>query len=49
MSKKDITKRKKGEVIYEAQLEGQKRKYIDYKIILMVLLFGIVSLIMILD
>lgn len=49
MSKRDITKRKKGEVIYEAQIEGQKRKNIEYKIILMVLLFGIVSLIMILE
>lgn len=49
MSKKDIMKRKKGEVIYEAQIEGQRRKFIDYKIILMVLLFIIVSLIMIVE
>ena len=49
MSKKDITKRKKGEVIYEAKIDGQERKPMDYKIILMVLLFVIVSLIMILD
>ena len=49
MSKKDITKRKKGEVIYEAKIDGEERKPIDYKIILMVLFFIIVSLVMILD
>lgn len=48
MSKRDITKRKKGEVIYEAKIDGKERKLMDYKIILMVLLFVIVSLIMIL-
>lgn len=49
MSRKDITKQKRGEVIYEARIEGQEKKPIDYKIILVVLLFVIVSLIMILD
>lgn len=49
MARKDITRQKRGEVIYEAKIEGQDKKQVDYKIILMVLFFVIVSLIMILD
>lgn len=42
MAKKDIIKRKKGEVIYDAKIEGQETGLKDYKIILAVILFIII-------
>lgn len=42
MSKKDITKRKKGEVIYDAKIEGQVNDLKNYKIILATILFIVV-------
>lgn len=42
MAKKDIIKHKKGEVIYEAKIEGQEKDWKDYKWILAVIIFAIV-------
>ena len=43
MAKKDIIKRKKGEVIHEAKIDGNDLKnQFDVKIILAVVLIGIV-------
>jgi len=43
MAKKDITKRKKGEVIHEAKIEGNEfNNKFDIKIILCVILIGVV-------
>lgn len=47
MAKKDITKHRKGEVIYDAKIDGEKKELQDYKVILMALLFVIVFMIMI--
>lgn len=49
MAKKDIIKRKKGEVIYDAKIEGQDIKFKNYKLILAAVLFSIVLLILIFD
>lgn len=37
MAKKDIIKRKKGEIIHDAQIEGQPKYNIDYKPIVIVI------------
>lgn len=42
MAKKDITKHKKGEIIYDAKIDGKEKEIIDYKIILIVIIFLIV-------
>ena len=49
MAKKDITKRKKGEVIYDAQIEGEPKKWKLDKSVLAILLLAVVLLIMLLS
>lgn len=42
MAKKDIVKRKKDEVIYDAKIEGQEVGFENYKVILATILFIVV-------
>ena len=47
MAKKDITKHKKNEVIYDAKIDGEDSNTINYKVILIAFLFALVAFIMI--
>ena len=47
MAKKDITKHKKTEVIYDAKIDGEDSNTINYKVILIAFLFALVAFIMI--
>lgn len=47
MAKKDITKHKKNEVIYDAKIDGEDSNTINYRVILIAFLFALVAFIMI--